>query len=246
MRKEEKLLLQNFIAPLLFVMLLWIIKGVEINFHLQFSKYGLLPRNIDALTGIITVPLVHGDWQHLISNSAGLLVLGFLLFTFHREIAYRVVIQIWLLHGVWLWLGGRTTYHIGASGIIYGLAAFLFFTGVFKKEKSTMTISLLVVFLYGSMVWGLMPFLQGISWEGHLYGGAAGLLMAWYYRKTGIQKPIYDWEKEEEDYEEEYWKVSEEISIENDSEQKPIEENKPSASVHYIYKPNSTDNDVKN
>ncbi len=246
MRKEEKLLLQNFIAPLLFVMLLWIIKGVEINFHLQFSKYGLLPRNIDALTGIITFPLLHGDWQHLISNSAGLLVLGFLLFTFHREIAYRVVIQIWLLHGVWLWLGGRTTYHIGASGIIYGLAAFLFFTGVFKKEKSTMTISLLVVFLYGSMVWGLMPFLQGISWEGHLYGGAAGLLMAWYYRKTGIQKPIYDWEKEEEDYEEEYWKVSEEISIENDSEQKPIEENKPSASVHYIYKPNSTDNDVKN
>ena len=246
MRKEEKLLLQNFIAPLLFVMLLWIIKGVEINFHLQFSKYGLLPRNIDALTGIITFPLLHGDWQHLISNSAGLLVLGFLLFTFHREIAYRVVIQIWLLHGVWLWLGGRTTYHIGASGIIYGLAAFLFFTGVFKKEKSTMTISLLVVFLYGSMVWGLMPFLQGIIWEGHLYGGAAGLLMAWYYRKTGIQKPIYDWEKEEEDYEEEYWKVSEEISIENDSEQKPIEENKPSASVHYIYKPNSTDNDVKN
>ncbi len=246
MRKEEKLLLQNFIAPLLFVMLLWIIKGVEINFHLQFSKYGLLPRNIDALTGIITFPLVHGDWQHLISNSAGLLVLGFLLFTFHREIAYRVVIQIWLLHGVWLWLGGRTTYHIGASGIIYGLAAFLFFTGVFKKEKSTMTISLLVVFLYGSMVWGLMPFLQGISWEGHLFGGAAGLLMAWYYRKTGIQKPIYDWEKEEEDYEEEYWKVSEEISIENDSEQKPIEENKPSASVHYIYKLNSTDNDVKN
>ena len=244
MRKEEKLLLQNFIPPFLFVALLWIIKGIEIYYEFHFSKYGLLPRNIDALTGIITFPLVHGDWDHLISNSAGMLVLGFLLFTFHREIAYRVVTQIWLLHGVWLWLGGRTTYHIGSSGIIYGLAAFLFFTGVFKKEKSTMTISLLVVFLYGSMVWGLMPFLQGISWEGHLFGGAAGLLMAWYYRKTGIQRPVYDWEKEEEEHDEEYWNVDVE-------ENKPIEKSdsandNPSTTVNYIYKPNSTDNDVKN
>ena len=244
MRKEEKLLLQNFIPPLLFVMLLWVIKGVEINFHLQFSKYGLLPRNIDALTGIITFPLVHGDWQHLISNSAGLLVLGFLLFTFHREIAYRVVIQIWLLHGIWLWLGGRTTYHIGASGIIYGLAAFLFFTGVFKKEKSTMTISLLVVFLYGSMVWGLMPFLQGISWEGHLFGGAAGLLMAWYYRETGVQRLVYDWEIEEEEHEVEYWK--EDDSNPKLDEQSDAPKDNASTSVNYIYKPNTDNNDVKN
>jgi membrane associated rhomboid family serine protease len=244
MRKEEKLLLQNFIPPLLFVMLLWIIKGVEINFHLQFSKYGLLPRNIDALTGIITFPLVHGDWEHLISNSAGLIVLGFLLFTFHRDIAYRVVLQIWLLHAVWLWLGGRTTYHIGASGIIYGLAAFLFFTGVFKKEKSTMTISLLVVFLYGSMVWGLMPFLQGISWEGHLFGGAAGLLMAWYYRKTGVQRPVYDWEIEEEEHEIEYWK--EDNSNPKLDEQSDAPKDNASTSVNYIYKPNSDNNDVKN
>jgi membrane associated rhomboid family serine protease len=244
MRKEEKLLLQNFIAPLLFVMLLWIIKGVEINFHLQFSKYGLLPRNIDALMGIITFPLVHGDWQHLISNSAGLLVLGFLLFTFHREIAYRVVIQIRLLHGIWLWLGGRTTYHIGASGIIYGLAAFLFFTGVFKKEKSTMTISLLVVFLYGSMVWGLMPFLQGISWEGHLFGGAAGLLMAWYYRETGVQRLVYDWEIEEEEHEVEYWK--EDDSNPKLDEQSDAPKDNASTSVNYIYKPNTDNNDVKN
>jgi membrane associated rhomboid family serine protease len=225
-------------------MLLWVIKGVEINFHLQFSKYGLLPRNIDALTGIITFPLVHGDWEHLISNSAGLLVLGFLLFTFHRDIAYRVVLQIWLLHGIWLWLGGRATYHIGASGIIYGLAAFLFFTGVFKKEKSTMTISLLVVFLYGSMVWGLMPFLQGISWEGHLFGGAAGLLMAWYYRKTGVQRPVYDWELEEEEHEVEYWK-EDNAEVKSDDRSESSVDN-TSTTVNYIYKPNSDNNDVKN
>jgi membrane associated rhomboid family serine protease len=245
MRKEEKHLLRNFIPPLLFVLLLWIIKGFEIYERFNFSKYGLLPRNFSALTGVVTFPLIHGDWDHLISNSAGLLVLGFLLFTFHRDIAYRVVIQIWLLHGIWLWLGGRTTYHIGASGIIYGLASFLFFTGVFKKEKTTMTISLLVVFLYGSMVWGLMPFLQGISWEGHLFGGAAGLLMAWQYRKIGIQKPVYDWEKEEEEIIEEYWKEGEEEKIENSEEDKPIEP-KQSATVHYIYQPKSDNNDVKN
>ena len=244
MRKEEKLLLQNFIPPFLFVAFLWIIKGIEIYYQLHFSKYGLLPRNIDTLTSVISFPFIHGDWDHLISNSAGLLVLGFLLFTFHREIAYRVVAQIWLLHGLWLWLGGRATYHIGASGIIYGLAAFLFFTGVFKKEKSTMTISLLVVFLYGSMVWGLMPFLQGISWEGHLFGGAAGLLMAWYYRKTGVQRQVYDWEIEEEEHEEEYWK--EDNSNPKLGEQSEAPKDNASASVNYIYKPNSDNNDVKN
>ena len=184
------------------------------------------------------------SWEHLISNSAGLLVLGFLLFTFHRDIAYRVIIQIWLLHGIWLWMGGRVSYHIGASGIIYGLASFLFFTGVFKKEKTTMTISLLVVFLYGSMVWGLMPFLQGISWEGHLFGGAAGLLMAWYYRKTGIQKPVYDWELEDEDHEVEYWK--EDIAEVKSDEQSNASEGNISTTVNYIYHPKSDNNDVKN
>jgi hypothetical protein len=149
-----------------------------------------------------------------------------------------------LLHAIWLWLGGRTTYHIGASGIIYGLAAFLFFTGVFKKEKSTMTISLLVVFLYGSMVWGLMPFLQGISWEGHLFGGAAGLLMAWYYRKTGVQRPVYDWELEEEEHEVEYWK--EDIAEVKADEQSKASDDNSSTTVNYIYKPNSDHNDVKN
>ena len=107
-----------------------------------------------------------------------------------------------------------------------------------------MTISLLVVFLYGSMVWGLMPFLQGISWEGHLFGGAAGLLMAWYYRKTGVQRPVYDWELEEEEHEVEYWK--EDIAEVKADEQSKTSDDNSSTTVNYIYKPNSDHNDVKN
>jgi hypothetical protein len=94
------------------------------------------------------------------------------------------------------------------------------------------------------MVGGLMPFLQGISWEGHLFGGAAGILLAWYYRKTGVQRPVYDWELEEEEHEVEYWK--EDNSNPKLDEQSDAPKDSVSASVNYIYKPNSDNNDVKN
>jgi membrane associated rhomboid family serine protease len=112
------------------------------------------------------------------------------------------VILIYLISGIWLWFGGRPAYHIGASGIIYGFASFLFISGIIRKYIPLMAISLLVAFLYGGLIWGVLPIDMKISWEGHLYGGIAGIVVAFYYKNKGPQRKKYDWEIEEE-YEEE-------------------------------------------
>jgi membrane associated rhomboid family serine protease len=125
-------------------------------------------------------------------------VLGVGLFYFYRPIAPKVFILIYLVSGFWLWFGGRPGYHIGASGIIYGLAAFLFLSGVLRKYTRLMALSLLVVFLYGSLIWGIFPLDMRTSWEGHLYGAIAGLIIAVYYKNRGPQRKKYEWEIEEE------------------------------------------------
>jgi membrane associated rhomboid family serine protease len=198
MRAEEKSILKSFIPALIFVAILWIVKGVEIYYSKSFVNYGLYPRSIEDLRGIILMPFLHDDLKHLFSNSVPLLILGATLSYFYKEVALKAFFQIWILCGVWLWIGGRPSYHIGASGLVYGLASFIFFSGVLRREKGMMALSLLVVFLYGSMIWGLLPIIQGVSWEGHLFGGLSGALMAWHYRKVGPQRKVYDWEKEEE------------------------------------------------
>jgi membrane associated rhomboid family serine protease len=114
-------------------------------------------------------------------------------------VAWRVLLIIYIMSGFWLWLGGRENYHIGASNIVYGLASFLFLSGIIRKHIGLIAISLLVVFLYGSMVWGLLPVLQKISWEGHLFGTLAGILCAYSFRKEGTQRKRYEWEFEEDD-----------------------------------------------
>lgn len=127
-----------------------------------------------------------------------------LLFFFYKKIAKQAFIWIWLVSGLWLWIGGRNNenypvYHIGASTLIYGLATFLFFSGIFRRHLSLMVVSALVVFLYGSIMWGIFPLKTEISWEGHLFGSLAGLLVAFNYRKEGPQRKIYTWENEDED-----------------------------------------------
>jgi membrane associated rhomboid family serine protease len=124
-----------------------------------------------------------------------------------------VLLGIWLLSGIWVWFGGRSSWHVGASGVIYGLSAFLFLSGIIREVKGLAALSLVVVFLYGSMIWGVFPDLfpeeEAISWEGHLGGFVAGMAMALYYRKQGPQRKKYSWELEDQNDEEDenpYWK----------------------------------------
>jgi membrane associated rhomboid family serine protease len=157
------------------------------------------------------MPFLHSGISHLFSNSGPLLILGGFIFYFYREVAWKVLLWIYLLSGSWLWLGGRTAMHIGASGLVYGFAAFLFFSGIFKKSTALMTVSLVIIFLYGSMVWGFFPEFfpkENISWEGHLFGFIAGLLMAVYFRNDGPKKTTYQWlEDDELETDDEFWKA---------------------------------------
>jgi membrane associated rhomboid family serine protease len=155
------------------------------------------------LKGILTEPLIHSGLRHLFSNSIPLIVLGWCLFYFYNEIGFAVMPVLWLLSGFFTWCIGRESWHIGASGLVYALSFFLFFSGIFRKYIPLMAVSLLVVFLYGSSLWNMFPVAEivdpSISWEGHLSGAVSGLIGAAIFRHYGPQKPEEAEELEEEE-----------------------------------------------
>jgi membrane associated rhomboid family serine protease len=200
MQQEDELkkIKYSFILPSLFVFLLWIIKVVDYSEQLNLFIYGVYPRNSQGLSGIFFSPFIHSDFNHLISNSIPLLILGSGIIYFYRELAYKVTGFVWVVSGVCVWIGARESYHIGASGLIYGLAAFLFLSGIIRKDIRLAAISLLVVFLYGGLVWGIFPFFPQISWEYHLFGGLSGFIAAIIYRSEGPRPKEWSWEQEED------------------------------------------------
>lgn len=180
------------------VALMWIIHLISWSGDFNLSFLGVYPRTAKGLLGIITAPFVHGSWGHLASNSAPLLVLLTGLMVFFRRETKAVLLVSYLATGLWVWVAGRASYHIGASGIVYALAFFAFFSGIFRKDIRSIALSLIVAFLYGGMVWGVFPIQEGVSWESHLFGGIAGVILAWYYRKSGPKPKSYSWEQEED------------------------------------------------
>jgi membrane associated rhomboid family serine protease len=174
----------GLLFPVYFVLAIWIVMLLADGLGLSLSHLGVYPLRLDGLQGLLFSPLIHGDYGHLMANTIPLVVLGLGLFYFYPREAYFVFFAGWLLSGLGTWIIGRESYHIGASGIIYALAGFLFFSGVLRNDIRLLSISLIVVFLYGSMVWGVLPIRSGMSWEGHLSGMAAGVIMAWYYRNA--------------------------------------------------------------
>ena len=191
-------LLKAVRAPLLFVVILFLIHSYSTYYGVRLSHYGIYPRELKGLVGILTSPFIHGDWKHLFNNSVPLILLGSALFHFYRRLAPRVWIYSILYTGILVWLGGRPSFHIGASGLVYALASFLFFSGFIRKHRPLMAISMVVVFIYGGMIWGIFPRDEHISWEGHLFGAFNGLFWAFYYKSEGPQRKKYSWEIEEE------------------------------------------------
>ncbi len=167
--------------------------------EINFIHSGVMPRKLSGLQGILFSPLIHSDWKHLFDNSIPVFLLSFALFYFYRGISYTIFLFLYIISGILLWFIGRDAYHIGASGIIYGLAAFLFLSGVIRGVRHLMAISLLVVFLYGSLIWGLLPFDYKVSWEGHLSGAIVGIVLALLYRDQGPEPEKPSWELEEEE-----------------------------------------------
>jgi len=190
--REFKILQRGIYYTLSFILLLWIIKSIEWANNIDLGFYGIFPRTLRGSLGIITGPLIHGDAIHLMSNTIPLIILGIGLFYFYPRIAIEVFIWIYLATGFWVWIIGRTAYHIGSSGLVYGLVMFIFWGGILRKNPRTLAISVLIFFLYGGMIYGLFPVNNAVSWESHVMGSIAGIFLAFYFRKV----PIYLGERE--------------------------------------------------
>ncbi|PRP65717.1 rhomboid family intramembrane serine protease [Nonlabens agnitus] len=173
--------------PILFVFLMWFAFWIEMRFHTDFTKYGLRPRTLEGILGVFTSPFIHSGFSHLWSNTAPIAVLLFFLSLFYYNWSSKVLIYGILMSGILTWLIGRDSYHIGASGIVYFLASFIFFKGIFLNNYRQIAASLIVVFLYGSLVWYMLPIKPNMSWEGHLSGAVAGLILA-IFLKVSIPK----------------------------------------------------------
>jgi len=204
-----------FIIGIIMILCFILEKGMDWDFHTA----GVFPRRIENLWGVFTLVFVHADWSHLANNVISFVLLGCLLYYFYKELASKVLILSYLFSGLILWFIGRDSWHIGASGLIYSIAFFLFFSGIIRKYVPLIAISLVVAFIYGSMVWHIFPWQQQdpISWEGHLAGGIIGLVLSVLFRNEGPQKPIKIWEAETDDTVE-FWNENNE-EHENESEQ---------------------------
>lgn len=195
----RKKLLLCIIIPGIFVFFMWLVKIIEILFEIDLSGFGIYPLTLKGVPGIFFSPFIHADFNHLFSNSLPLFLLGVALFYFYSEVALKVFILTFFLTGILVWVAGRDAWHIGASGLVYGLASFLFFSGIIRRYFRLIALSLLIVFLYGSMVWGLFPGVyKNVSWESHMLGFFSGVVLAIWFRKEGPQAPVYHWLEEEE------------------------------------------------
>jgi len=191
--------------PIAFVGLLWIIHIVQVVSGISFTTLGVFPRHVEGLPGILFTPLIHGSWEHLFSNSVSFLMLSVVLFWFYPRIALRSIVWLYVLSGLGIWIFAQpNSYHIGASGVVYGMVSLVFWSGMFRRNLKSIILALIILILYVGLFEGIFPGKEGISWEGHLFGGIAGILLAWFYRKEietdEIPEPVIEEEEEEKRY----------------------------------------------
>ncbi len=212
-----------------FIALLWLIKLFEIITGGHLTELGILPRTLRGFAGIFTGPLIHGDIFHLISNSLPLLLLGIMLFYFYHRIALEIFLWIYFVSGFWTWLLAREAWHIGASGLVYGIASFLFVSGIIRRNRQLMSVSGVILFLYGGILYGMFPGMvdADISWEAHLAGALTGVILAFLFRKTKV-----DAEREE---------VPDEEVEDNERDYFSPPEGTEDVEIHYLFKPGEED-----
>ncbi len=205
MKRDIQRILAAAIIPLFIILILYLLKFLEVGMDWDFTHLGVYPMEKKGFFGIFAHPLVHSSFKHLLANTLPLLFLSWCLFYFYRDIAPYIFFSIWIGCGLFTFLIGKPGWHIGASGIIYGLAFFLFFSGILRKHIPLVAISLLVTFLYGGLVWNMFPqFAKAdTSWEGHMGGAIAGMICSAAFIKYGPQRPEPFADEEDEEEEEE-------------------------------------------
>lgn len=202
MKPELKRLILSAVIPLIFIFAFYLIKIYELSVDTSFAHMGIYPLEKKGVLGIFAHPFIHGSLKHLAANTLPFFVLSWCLYYFYRDTASAILFLIWTGSGLLTFLIGKAGWHIGASGVIYGMAFFLFFSGMIKRTRALIAISLLITFLYGSIVWGMFPqFVEpDVSWEGHLSGAICGIIAAILFRHKGPEpeRPPHEDDNEEE------------------------------------------------
>ena len=219
---EKKRLYYTLFFPILFCLFIILVYLFEQAMGWDFHKAGIVPLELKTLPNVFTMPFIHSDLSHLLNNIISFFVLSSCLYYFYSQIANKILLLSVVFSGLILWVIGRESWHIGASGVIFAISFFLFFSGLLRKHIPLIAISFVVVFLYGNNVWHLFPWskIDPVSWEGHLAGGITGVLLAVIYRRQGPQKPVKEWEDDDENEEDEaeYQDNDPELNEENLSE----------------------------
>ncbi|MFT5819629.1 MAG: membrane associated rhomboid family serine protease [Crocinitomix sp.] len=232
------------------LLMMWVVFGFDYFLELDLYRYGVRPGEFSGLIGVIASPFLHSttDVGHILNNSLPAFLLTWLLFYHYRTIATKAYLMIFILSGLGTWYLGKESFHIGMSGVIYGLTSFLVLSGFFRKNMKVAGISLFVIFVYGSMIWGIFPIKEGVSWEGHLSGLFAGFMAAVLFKQVGPQPKKLRYEIEEElgiESEEEYWKegyfarkqAEKEQRQAQQQQQAALQENQPRIIIKYNYVP---------
>ncbi len=194
-KSSTKFSSEVLLFPLFFGLLIWTVYWFEIQFGYDFTTYGVYPRSLKGLLGIIFSPFIHSSVEHLYNNTLPLIILSTALFYFYNNVRWKVLLFGILGSGILTWIFARSAYHIGASGVIYLLSSFIFFRGIIAKHFRLVAVSLIVVFLYGSLIWYVFPIDKKISWEGHLSGFAMGVLFAFIFKEKLPKKTRFKWEQ---------------------------------------------------
>lgn len=230
------------VAPLLAMLTIWFVYWMELRFQTNLNDFGLYPRRFSGLRGILFSPFIHGSLEHLYNNTIPLALLLASLFYFYRGVAIKVLLLGVLFSGLITWGIARPSYHIGASGIIYLLASFIFFKGVFTKHYRLVALSLVVVFIYGSLLWYIFPMKDGISWEGHLGGFLTGLGLAFFVKARIPSPKKFAWETEGYNEEEdEFLQHFDEDGNFVETVEEVLPQEIESLKITYLYKKDSQD-----
>ena len=185
------------LVSVMFVSALALIHFVSWALGLDLQRFGIHPREAAGVAGILAAPLLHGDVAHLASNALPLLVAGTAMLYLYPDSSRLVLPAVYLGAGLLVWLFARGSIHIGASGLVYGIIAYVFVGGILRRDRRAWAASILVAFFYGAMVWGVLPIKHGVSWETHLAAAAIGVALAFALRRRDVPpRKVYSWEME--------------------------------------------------
>ena len=178
---NKRTLTEIIFYPIRLVALLF---GIHfLHFIVDLDGWGIYPRDLDGVKGIFLGPLVHASWEHLFNNCVPLFALSSLIVYFYPRVAFRGFAMIYFVTGLLVWLFAKgNTFHIGISGVVYGLVTFVFWNGIFRRSMRSVVLSLLILSLYSGMFAGILPDQPGVSWESHLFGALVGIAASFYYR----------------------------------------------------------------